>query len=347
MYLYIFQMTRHSKNSTANAVYTYHEKHKDSSKGGYGTTQMRLSKDAIKEFDCCNLTLQPCRDPVITKDGYLFDKQAILGKKKISINNELYFMINLEYIIHQKKLNARKLREYQKQLDRKQQEIEEQNANDHQKKINRFLEKEATYSVNQSVKNLLSSKHPDTPLTSILATPKSLTPGTVSTKARENNDDDDDEAPSSASTLSTALSNMTGEQATQLPSFWVPQLTPAAKKTDLKKPDQHVYCPISSKPISMKDLIDVKFKLANNVDPKKQPLVAVRDRYVCAVTGDVLGNSVPCAVLRTSGNVVTMDCVNRLIKSDMLDPITGQKLTDADIIPMQRGGTGERDSFRF
>jgi hypothetical protein len=74
-------MTRHSKNSTANAVYTYHEKHKDSSTGGYGTTQMRLSKDAIKEFDCCNLTLQPCRDPVITKDGYLFDKQAILGEK--------------------------------------------------------------------------------------------------------------------------------------------------------------------------------------------------------------------------------------------------------------------------
>ena len=59
----------------------------------------------------------------------------------------------LEYIIHQKKLNARKLREYQKQLDRKQQEIDEQNANNHQKKINKFLEKEATYSVNQTVKN--------------------------------------------------------------------------------------------------------------------------------------------------------------------------------------------------
>ena len=90
----------------------------------------------------------------------------------------------------------------------------------------------------------------------------------------------------------------------------------------------------------MKDLLDVKFKLANGVDPKKQPLVAIRDRYVCAVTGDLLGNSVPCAVLRTSGSVVTMDCVNRLIKIDMTDPITGAALTDKDIIPMQRGGTG-------
>ncbi len=328
-------MTRHSKNSTANAVYTYHEKHKDSSTGGYGTTQMRLSKDAIKEFDCCNLTLQPCRDPVITKDGYLFDKQAILGKEKILFHIfEQKFFYDLEYIIHQKKLNARKLREYQKQLDRKQQEIDEQNANNQQKKINKFLEKEATYSVNQSVKTLLSSKHQDQQLPSILATPKSLASTTAST-----NDDNDDEPPSSTS---TNLSNMNGNQATQLPSFWVPSLTPAAKKTELKKPDQHVYCPISGKPITMKDVIDVKFKLANDVDPKKRPLVAIRDRYVCAVTGDLLGNSVPCAVLRTSGNVVTMDCVNRLIKLDMIDPITGAKLTDNDIIPMQRGGTGEK-----
>jgi nitric oxide synthase-interacting protein len=138
---------------------------------------------------------------------------------------------------------------------------------------------------------------------------------------------------------------MEGNQAGQLPSFWIPSLTPAAKKTDLKRPDQHVYCPISGKHITMKDLLDVKFKLANDVDPNKRPLVAVRDRYVCAVTGDLLGNSVPCAVLRTSGNVVTMDCVNRLIKIDMTDPITGAKLTDADIIPMQRGGTGEKYSI--
>ncbi|CAF1048945.1 unnamed protein product [Rotaria sordida] len=322
-------MTRHSRNSTANAVYTYHEKQKDSSTGGYGTTQMRLSKDAIKEFDCCNLTLQPCIDPVITKDGYLFDKQAIL-----------------EYIVHQKKLNARKMREYQKQLERKQQEIDEQNANDEQKKLNKFLEKEATYSVNQSVKTLLSSKHQDQTLSSFLTTPKSLLsssiPPTPKSTRISTNDDNHDETSATTTTSSSSsnLSNMAGNQATQLPSFWIPSLTPAAKKAELKKPDQHVYCPISGKPITMKDLLDVKFKLANNVDPKKRPLVAVRDRYVCAVTGDLLGNSVPCAVLRTSGYVVTMDCINRLIKLDMIDPITGDKLTDDDIIPMQRGGTG-------
>ena len=227
------------------------------------------------------------------------------------------------------------MREYQKQLDRKQQELEEQNAQDHQKKLNRFLEKEATYSVNQTVKTLLSNKDQEQSLSSLVATPKS----TISMRSSTADPDDFDAASSSGASAST-LSNMGGAQAKQLPSFWIPALTPKAKQTELKKPDQHVYCPISRKPISMRDLIDVKFKLANDVDPSKKPLVAVRDRYVCAVTGDVLGNSVPCAVLRTSGSVVTMDCVNRLIKLDMIDPINGAKLTDNDIIPMERGGTG-------
>lgn len=245
----------------------------------------------------------------------------------------------LEYIVHQKKANARKMREYQKQLDRKQQEVDDQNAHEQQKKLNRFLEKEATYSVNQTVKTLLAGKGTEQTLTPFLATPSATPKSSASTRA-STNDDDDLETPSSASAPSV-MSSMVAQQAKQLPSFWIPSLTPAARRTEVKKPDQHVYCPISSKPIAMKDLIDVKFKLANDVHPDKRPLVAIRDRYVCAVTGDLLGNSVPCAVLRTSGNVVTMDCVNRLIKLDMTDPITGEKLTDYDIIPMQRGGTGK------
>jgi hypothetical protein len=32
----------------------------------YGTVRQRLGGDAIKDFDCCSLTLQPCVDPVVT-----------------------------------------------------------------------------------------------------------------------------------------------------------------------------------------------------------------------------------------------------------------------------------------
>jgi len=41
-----------------------------------------------------------------------------------------------------------------------------------------------------------------------------------------------------------------------------------------------------------------------------------------------------------SGSVVTMECVDKLIRKDMLDPINGQKLSEKDIILLQRGGTG-------
>ncbi len=57
---------------------------------------------------------------------------------------------------------------------------------------------------------------------------------------------------------------------------------------------------MSNKPISMKDLVDVKFKLFEEKDEPKKSLVAKTDRYVCALTNDILNNSVPCVVLKTS-----------------------------------------------
>lgn len=120
-------MTRHARNCTAGAVYTYHEKKKDATASGYGTNTQRVGKDSVKDFDCCCLTLQPCRNPVITfvflcinfritislsyltvnffyrKDGYLFDKEAIL-----------------EYVLTKKKECARKLKEYEKQKQQEQ-----------------------------------------------------------------------------------------------------------------------------------------------------------------------------------------------------------------------------------
>ena len=35
-----------------------------------------------------------------------------------------------------------------------------------------------------------------------------------------------------------------------------------------------------------------------------------------------------------------MECVDKLIRKDMTDPINGKKLKEKDIILLQRGGTG-------
>ncbi|CAH0628619.1 unnamed protein product [Chrysodeixis includens] len=270
-------MTRHARNCTAGAVYTYHEKKKDAAASGYGTQSERLGKDSVKSFDCCSLTLQPCRNPVITKEGYLFDKEAIL-----------------EYIISKKGEYTRKLKKYEKQLKKEDNEKAELAAAEKEANLIKFMNRE---------KNITSTKQQD-------------------------------DGPSTSS-----VSNLANGKSKQLPSFWVPSQLPDAKHSKIEKPDPTVYCPISGKPLKMKDLIEVKWTLVNDPDDKKS-LIAKENRYMCPVTHDILGNAVPCAVIRTTGHVVTMECVEKIIKKDWLHPLTGDKLKEKDIIVVQRGGTG-------
>jgi nitric oxide synthase-interacting protein len=122
-------MTRHGNNCTAGAVYTYHERKKDTEQSGFGSKNVRLGKDSVKDFDCCSLTLQPCREPVITPDGYIYDKESIL-----------------ESLLHQKKEMARKTKAFEKQKRREEQEKHELKVAMERSKVERFekLEKRLT-----------------------------------------------------------------------------------------------------------------------------------------------------------------------------------------------------------
>ncbi|XP_055608149.1 nitric oxide synthase-interacting protein homolog [Uranotaenia lowii] len=274
-------MTRHARNCTAGTVYTYHEKKKDAASSGFGTATHRIGKDSVKNFDCCSLTLQPCRNPVITKDGYLFDKEAILT-----------------YIITKKTEYTRKMKEYEKQVKQEEEDQAEKANEETKKQVDKFISIE---------KNIVSTK---------------------SSKPIE-------EQPST----SGAISNVSLGKRKELPAFWVPSQTPAAKIAKLDKPDSKIYCPVSGKPLKAKDLLEVKFTLVKDPSDKKS-LIAKENRYMCAVTHDILNNSVPCAVLKTTGDVVTIECVEKIIKKDMIHPLTNDKLQESDIIPLQRGGTG-------
>ncbi|CAG9821786.1 unnamed protein product [Phaedon cochleariae] len=273
-------MTRHARNCTAGAVYTYHEKKKDAQASGYGTNAQRLGKDSVKDFDCCSLSLQPCRNPVITKDGYLFDKEVIL-----------------EYVIKKKNEYNRKLKEYERMKTKEIEDDAQKEANEVEEKVSKFLNTE-----NNIVSKPMDGFKPDEPSTS-------------------------------------SISNMAGGKDKELPSFWVPCQTPSAEKSIIEKPDPVVYCPISQKPLKVKDLIAVKFTPVKDPDDKKS-IHTRENRYMCAVTHDILSNSVPCAVLRPMGDVVTMECVQKIIKKDWMHPLTGKKLSKKDLIIMQRGGTG-------
>ncbi|KYN09333.1 Nitric oxide synthase-interacting protein like protein [Trachymyrmex cornetzi] len=229
-------MTRHARNCTAGAVYTYHEKKKDAAASSYGTNTQRVEKVSVKDFDCCCLTLQPCRNPVITKDGFFLDKEAIL-----------------EYILTKKE------------------QSQEQTANEELKKLQNYLKCEKT---------IVSSSTSDGDL----------------------------------------VSNMKNDKDKMPPSYWIPSKTPGAMEISLQRLDKTIYCPVSGKPLKVKDLIPA--------------------RYMCPIMHDVLGNSVLCSVIKTTGDVVTMECVEKLIKKDWINPLDNSKLTPSDIIPLQRGGTG-------
>ena len=56
---------------------------------------------------------------------------------------------------------------------------------------------------------------------------------------------------------------------------------------------------MSNKPLTMKDLFEVKFKLYEDKDNEKKSLIARKERYVCPISNDFLNNSVPCMFLKT------------------------------------------------
>lgn len=279
-------MTRHSKNATAGPTYTYHEKTKDSKQSGYGTKDVRLSKDAIKDFDCCSLSLQPCINPVITPEGWIYEKEAIL-----------------EYILHKKVENAKLLKKYQKQKEEHDKDMKDLADVESKERLEKFLKAEGKLVSASSSKDLATTSK-------------------------------------NANNKTESVSNMTGDQGKKLPSFWIPSLSPASNtKGPLKKPDTTIYCPMSGKPIGMKDLIDVKFKFMDENEDKSK-LISKVERYVCPVSNDILGNAIQSVVLKTSGAVVTAEVAEKVIKKDMVDPINGKKMTEKDFIYIQRGGTG-------
>ncbi|XP_064545641.1 nitric oxide synthase-interacting protein homolog [Drosophila montana] len=292
-------MTRHARNCTAGAVYTYNEKKRDAAESGYGTNAKRLGKDSVKSFDCCSLTLQPCRNPVVTKDGYLFDKEAIL-----------------QYIVTKKNEYSRRLKEYER-LRRVEQNELAQEATDRQ------LER---------MEQFVNAGKPTT-------TPSHKLNATVAKTTQLDARPSTSAAAATGSRSISSISNMANGHEKKLPSFWLPSECPNAGAARAQKPDATIYCPVSQQPLRVKDLIDVKFTLLKDGDNKRS-LIAKEARYMCPITHDVLSNAVACAVLRPTGDVVTMECVEKLIRKDMIHPLTDRKLKDKDIIPLQRGGTG-------
>ncbi|KAL5106396.1 hypothetical protein TcWFU_008662 [Taenia crassiceps] len=298
-YLHGLRMTRHSKNCTANTVYTYHERQKDAKHSGYGTQTVRLGKDSIRAFDCCCLTLQPAKDPVITQDGFIYDRAAIL-----------------EYILSQKADIKRRQKIYAKQCDRAAREALEKKKAAQDEKARAFM-----------ALNTLD------------------THSKASAQAAES------EALASVSKGNCKLTSFEGDyRPGTAASFWTQ--TPSASdslkyENDIPKPDPVVRCPMSGKPLRYKDLITVNF---TNLDVDDASFGGCNPganeiRRVCAVSKDPLTSATRCFVLRPSGAVVTREVVEKIIRKEMVDPISGTKLVESDLIENQLEILANPDAF--
>ena len=258
-------MTRHGKNATASAVYSYHERKKDTAEGEYGTQSVTISRDSARNFDCCCLTLQPCKDPVVTPDGYLFEREAILTN-----------------LLKQKRKIAKQEKAFAKQCKEKS---------------------------SKSGKDLESEKFLN--------------------------------AQSSSSAIKVNEPVTAVDKSKKLNNFWVNNLRGHATKEEVRKPDTKTYCPITQKPLRLKDLVTVKFtEMPQDETLAGTSTICKETRYMCPITHDTLGNAITSVVLRPSGNVITIDCYEKLVKPDMVEPLSGQKLKEKDVIILKRGSTG-------
>ncbi|GFE54627.1 enos interacting domain containg protein, putative [Babesia ovis] len=68
-------MTRHSKNNTANPIFTYHERQ---NVRDFNTQRQRLGADSMRRCEQCWLCLSTAVKPVCTLAGYVFCKECIL-----------------------------------------------------------------------------------------------------------------------------------------------------------------------------------------------------------------------------------------------------------------------------
>ena len=114
-------MTRHSKNSCAGPVFTYHERQRTN----WGTQSARITSHSIKPFDCCALCLHSAVDALVCQKGHLFCKECI------------YNSLMQQKQIHKQQEALRESRE-QKQRERQERKQQESDELD----INRFIQSE-------------------------------------------------------------------------------------------------------------------------------------------------------------------------------------------------------------
>jgi len=281
-------MTRHSKHSNDRSFFS----HKERVDAGYATTRKDvLGTECFLPFGFCCLSLKAPKHPVVTPDGYIYDREFIL---------EALLQQKLEKAAEKEKFEKQEKRKAQKGLS-EQQEAELREIEAFRRTDQGLLSEDVRHS--RAVAKVEGDPEEGRP-------EKRLKRGELLTinkaEFRKN-------------------------------AFWAAGNTPTAAPAELKKVDTTTKCPMSGKKLRAKDLLTVKFEIA---DQKLMDQGGGRGVFCCAVSKHAITHQ-QAVLLKPSGIVVLESVLKDCVLKDMVCPVTGEKLkSKGDILKLQQGGTG-------
>lgn len=192
---------------------------------GYGTVKERLGKETVKDYDACALTLTSAKDAVVTPEGVVYDRGAIL-----------------ECLVSQKLEYERKLRAYERAL--------EDEARDAEARANkkRKMEIEAFHAANH---------HGGATVREAAAAMK--TTG-VEGEGAGVGKSDGSAGKEYAGAASSHSIDFNAKRIAEMPTFWqIDGGVDDGLKHAVKKPEKETKCPTTMKKLRMKDLVAVKW----------------------------------------------------------------------------------------
>ncbi|KAJ1988060.1 hypothetical protein H4R33_002590 [Dimargaris cristalligena] len=358
-------MPRHSKNNTALGFFTYAERRMTN----YGTKKQRLGTEGKRAFDACYLCQRRARDPLCCPDGgHLACKECFY-----------------EHILTQKQEIARQQRRYDAQVEAKARVERDQAAKAEAQRLAEFEQAEtrvlhyrsrsnpptATTTTTSalptlsSVKRIRETEEVESPK------PSTLKERLAAAKQRGQNQQqvvsthhpkDQGSSTRTTTTMTTTASSKPSPK--QLPSFWLPSLTPETSEGPLVSPvNLHPMCTATDTPhrISLKKLVPVHFTrpktsasttVMNTIEPgSHQPPTTELDSpgldqsgsdgAICPACLKSIHNGTRLALVQRCGHVFCEPCMDQFVRKSGTCFVCTQKCSDAkDIIELHYEGTG-------
>lgn len=194
---------------------------------GYGTVKERLGKETVKDYDACALTLTSAKDAVVTPEGVVYDRGAIL-----------------ECLVSQKLEYERKLRAYERALEGEARDAE---ARENKK---RKIEIEAFHAANHHGGATVGAAATAATTTGVEGE------GGVSGSGKS----DGSAGKEYAGAASSHSIDFNAKRIAEMPTFWqIDGGVDDGLKHAVKKPEKETKCPTTMKKLRMKDLVAVKW----------------------------------------------------------------------------------------